>query len=76
MDNSKWDKIHLAPEVIEGLQADLAEQCRLLGMSGEREASHLTEIARLRVEAESLRPGSAELVAVCDGRRARNLRGL
>lgn len=33
---------------IERLRADLSEQCRLLGMSGEREAKHLAQIERLR----------------------------
>lgn len=30
------------------MQAEIDEQCRLLGMSGEREARHLAEIAELR----------------------------
>ena len=37
----------LADEV-RRLQTDLDEQCRLLGMSGEREAKHLAQIDRLR----------------------------
>lgn len=40
---------------IERLRADLSEQCRLLGMSGEREAKHLAQIERLERDNAKLR---------------------
>jgi uncharacterized small protein (DUF1192 family) len=38
---------------IDRLRADLDEQCRLLGMSGEREAKLLGEIERLKKELQT-----------------------
>lgn len=35
---------------IKELEAELLEQCRLLGKSGEREAKHLSEIETLKRE--------------------------
>lgn len=42
-------------------KAELMEQCRLLGMSGEREAKHLAQIEQLERERDALR---AELAAL------------
>ena len=50
-----------AADEIERLRAELSEQCRLLGMSGEREAKHLAQIAALEKERDALR---AELDAL------------
>ena len=44
-----------AADEIERLRAELSEQCRLLGMSGEREAKHLAQIAALEKERDALR---------------------
>lgn len=44
-----------AADEIERLRAELSEQCRLLGMSGEREAKHLAQIATLEKERDALR---------------------
>lgn len=44
-----------AADEIERLRAELSEQCRLLGMSGEREAKHLAQIAALEKERDDLR---------------------
>lgn len=46
---------------IKHLRAELMEQCRLLGMSAEREAKHLAQIAALEKERDALR---AELDAL------------
>ena len=43
-----------AADEIERLRAELSEQCRLLGMSGEREAKHLAQIAALEKERDVL----------------------
>jgi len=43
-----------AADEIERLRAELSEQCRLLGMSGEREAKHLAQIAALEKERDAL----------------------
>lgn len=56
------DDSHLAAENAE-LRAEIDEQCRIIGMSGETEARHLTEIEQLRKllgEAEELLPFMAE----------------
>ena len=50
-----------AADEIERLRAELSEQCRLLGMSGEREAKHLAQIEALEKERDALR---AELDAL------------
>lgn len=50
-----------AADEIERLRAELSEQCRLLGMSAEREAKHLAQIAALEKERDALR---AELDAL------------
>lgn len=42
------DVMFCAADELDQLRADLSEQCRLLGMSGEREAKHLAQIDRLR----------------------------
>lgn len=39
----------------DALRAELSEQCRLLGMSAEREAKHLAQIAALEKERDALR---------------------
>ena len=44
-----------AADEIERLRTELSEQCRLLGMSGEREAKHLAQIAALEKERDALR---------------------
>jgi hypothetical protein len=44
-----------AADEIERLRAELSEQCRLLGTSGEREAKHLAQIAALEKERDALR---------------------
>ena len=44
-----------AADEIERLRAELNEQCRLLGMSAEREAKHLAQIAALEKERDALR---------------------
>ncbi len=44
-----------AADEIERLRAELSEQCRLLGMSAEREAKHLAQIAALEKERDALR---------------------
>lgn len=44
-----------AADEIERLRAELSEQCRLLGMSGEREAKHLAQIAALEKDRDALR---------------------
>lgn len=59
----------------EQLRADLDEQCRLLGMSGEREAKHLAQIERLtRFVEEARRSGDTRLasmaIAVLNGANA------
>jgi hypothetical protein len=41
-------------EIISELESELAEQCRLLGMSGEREAKLLARIAELEATNQSL----------------------
>lgn len=43
------------------LRAELSEQCRLLGMSGEREAKHLAQIAALEKERDDLRAKIEEM---------------
>jgi len=50
-----------AADEIERLRAELSEQCRLLGMSGEREAKHLAQIAALEKERDALRAELAGL---------------
>ncbi len=40
---------------IKHLRTELMEQCRLLGMSAEREAKHLAQIAALEKESDALR---------------------
>lgn len=39
-----------AADALEALQAELQEQARIIGMSGEREAAHLARIAQLEAE--------------------------
>jgi hypothetical protein len=50
-----------AADEIERLRAELSEQCRLLGMSGEREAKHLAQIAALEKERDDLRAKIEEM---------------
>jgi len=50
-----------AADEIERLRAELSEQCRLLGMSGEREAKHLAQIAALEKERDALRAKIEEM---------------
>ena len=63
-----------AADEIERLRAELSEQCRLLGMSGEREAKHLAQIAALEKERDALRArieAMEQQVPIC---RAEDLR--
>ena len=54
MTNPILDKITKLNAEIEQLRAEVLEQARLLGMSGEREAKLLAEIERLRALVEKL----------------------
>ena len=54
MTNPILDKITKLNAEIEQLRAEVLEQARLLGMSGEREAKLLAEIERLRARVEVL----------------------
>ncbi len=48
------DRLEAAEKERDALRAELMEQCRLLGMSAEREAKHLAQIAALEKERDVL----------------------
>lgn len=50
-------------DALEALQAELQEQARIIGMSGEREAAHLARIAQLEAELAGAREAALEEAA-------------